>query len=151
MTPAGRMASILDHVDSRECSKAKGGKGMQKGFAIDALAALADPIRLELYRLLVRRGPLGTSAENIASTLDLAPSALAAPMAMLERAELATSWRNGEKVFYAVNVEGVRRLLSFLSSDCCDGHTDLCRDLRNTAALSAPLRLVCARSDGDYP
>jgi DNA-binding transcriptional ArsR family regulator len=118
---------------------------MQPDFAVDALAILADPTRLELYRVLVRRGPLGTSADNIASTLDLAPSALAAPMALLERAELATSWRNGEKVFYAVNVEGVRRLLAFLTADCCDGHPDLCRDLHHTAAFSAAVRLVYAR------
>lgn len=118
---------------------------MQPDFAIDALAILADPTRLELYRLLVRRGPLGSSADSIALTLDLAPSALAAPMAMLSRAELATSWRAGEKVYYAVNGEGVRRLVASLTADCCDGHPDLCRDLHHAAAPSAAVRLVYAR------
>jgi hypothetical protein len=59
-------------------------------------------------------------------------------MALLERAELATSWRNGENVFYAANLEGVRRLLAFLSADCSDSRSDLRKDLHHTAAFNAP-------------
>jgi hypothetical protein len=118
---------------------------MQIDFAVDALTVLANPIRLELYRLLVCRGPLGISADNIASTLGLAPSALATSMGLLGRAELATSWRNSETDFHAVNPEGVRRLLAFLTADCCDGHPDLCQDLHRTADFNVPVRLVTAR------
>lgn len=118
---------------------------MQTTFALDALAALADLIRLELFRLLMRRGPLGTSADDIVSTLGVAPSELAVAAALLERAELATSWRHGQQVFYAVNVEGVRRLLAFLTADYCNGGRDFCQDLHQTAAFSAPVRLVSAR------
>jgi predicted transcriptional regulator len=70
---------------------------MQTDFAVDALTALANPIRLELYRLLVRRGPLGISADDIAATLGLAPSALVTSMALLERGarHLLAQQRNG--------------------------------------------------------
>jgi DNA-binding transcriptional ArsR family regulator len=118
---------------------------MQTDFAVEALRVLADPTRLDLYRLLVRRGPLGISADDIAATLGLAPSALATSMTLLERAELATSWRNSETAFHAVNPEGVRRLLAFLTADCCDGHPDLCRDLHHTADFNVAVRLVTAR------
>jgi DNA-binding transcriptional ArsR family regulator len=118
---------------------------MQTDLAVEALRVLADPTRLDLYRLLVRRGPLGISADDIAATLGLAPSALATSMTLLERAELATSWRNSETAFHAVNPEGVRRLLAFLTADCCDGHPDLCRDLHHTADFNVAVRLVTAR------
>jgi hypothetical protein len=59
---------------------------MQTEFAVDVLTILADPTRLDLYRFLVRQGPLGISADNIVSTLELAPTALVEPMALLERA-----------------------------------------------------------------
>lgn len=118
---------------------------MQTDFAVEALRVLAEPTRLELYRLLVRRGPLGVSAEDVVSTLGIAPSLLGASVALLERAELATSWRNSETAFHAVNPEGVRRLLAFLTADCCDGHPDLRQDFHHTADFNVPVRLVTAR------
>jgi len=111
---------------------------MQTEFAVDVLTILADPTRLDLYRSLVRQGPLGISADNIVSTLELASTALVEPMALLERAELATSWRNGENVFYAANLEGGRRLLAFLSADCSD--------LRKALPHTAPFNVVGFRS-----
>lgn len=123
---------------------------MQTDFAVDVLTILADPTRLRLFRLLVRRGPLGSSIDGIVSTLGLAPSALTGPLALLERAEFATSWRDGENVFYAVNLEGVRRLLAFLTADCCDSRPGLCQDVHHTADFNAPVRLVSARATRDH-
>lgn len=106
---------------------------METQHALDALAALAQATRLEVFRLLVRRGPIGMPAGQIAEALDVTPSTLSPHLAQLERAGLAVSWRDERRIFYAVNVEGTRRLLAFLTDECCGGHPELCQDLRRTA------------------
>jgi protein-tyrosine-phosphatase len=44
----------------------------------------------------------------------------------LERAGLLRSWRVQRNIFYAVDMEGTRRLIAFLTEDCCQGHPQLC-------------------------
>lgn len=105
--------------------------------ALDALAALAHGTRLEVFRLLVRQGPIGLPAGEIATRLDVRPSTLSPHLAQLERAGLAASWRDQRRIFYAIDVEGTRRLLNFLTRDCCGGHPELCRDLADAANFGA--------------
>jgi ArsR family transcriptional regulator, arsenate/arsenite/antimonite-responsive transcriptional repressor len=110
---------------------------METTQALEALSALAQATRLEVFRLLVRQGPIGMPAGQIAEALEVAPSTLSPHLAQLERAGLATSWRDERRIFYAVNVEGTRRLLAFLTEECCSGHPELCRDLQRTANFGA--------------
>jgi DNA-binding transcriptional ArsR family regulator len=105
---------------------------MEMTQAIEALSALAHGHRLNVFRLLVRRGPSGLAAGEIAGRLGMRPSTLSHHLAHLERAGLLRSWRRERHIFYAVDVEGTRRLLAFLTEDCCDGRPDLC-------AMDAPL------------
>ncbi|MCG8354614.1 MAG: metalloregulator ArsR/SmtB family transcription factor [Kiloniellales bacterium] len=99
---------------------------MEDPDAIAALAALAQENRLKVFRLLVKRGPAGLAAGQIAESVGLAPSALSFHLAHLERAGLLQSWRVRRHIFYAVKVEGVRALLMFLTEDCCQGHPEIC-------------------------
>jgi ArsR family transcriptional regulator, arsenate/arsenite/antimonite-responsive transcriptional repressor len=99
---------------------------MEEQEAIEALSALAQEHRLAIFRLLVRRGPSGLAAGGIAGQLGVRPSTLSHHLAHLERAGLLRSWRRERHIFYAVNVEGTRRLLSFLTEDCCGGRPELC-------------------------
>lgn len=110
---------------------------METKDALDALAALAQATRLEVFRLLVRQGPIGMTAGAVADALGVAPSTLSPHLAQLERAGLATSWRVDRRIFYAVNIEGTRRLLRYLTEECCGGHPELCRDLRRSADFGA--------------
>jgi DNA-binding transcriptional ArsR family regulator len=111
---------------------------MDSGQALAALAALAQETRLNVFRLLVRQGPLGITAGKIAEALDVAPSTLSPHLAQLQRAQLATSWRHERNIYYAVNIEGTRRLLGFLTEECCGGHPELCRGLRQAAHALDP-------------
>ena len=52
-----------------------------------------------------------------------------------ERADLLRSWRVERRIFYSVDLEGTRRLLSFLTEDCCQGHPDLCGDIAGAARV----------------
>jgi DNA-binding transcriptional ArsR family regulator len=110
---------------------------MEMEEALDALAALAQVTRLQVFRLLVRRGPIGMTAGAISEALKVAPSTLSPHLAQLERAGLATSWRVDRRIFYAVDIEGARRLLRYLTEECCGGHPELCRGLRGAADFGA--------------
>lgn len=97
----------------------------QKSF-VDALAALAHEHRLAVFRLLVRRGASGLPAGEIAAEVGVPPSTLSHHLAHLERAGLLRSWRLKRRIFYAVDFDGTRRLLTYLTEDCCEGRPELC-------------------------
>jgi ArsR family transcriptional regulator len=94
--------------------------------AVTSLAALAHPQRLEIFRLLVREGPNGLAASELAEAVGASSTAAAFHFRELDRAGLIHSRRDGRYVRYAVHVEGMRKLLTYLSEDCCQGHPELC-------------------------
>ena len=106
---------------------------MNDSEAIAALAALAQEHRLGVFRLLVRQGPSGLAAGAISAQVGVAPSALSFHLAHLERAGLLRSWRVKRNIFYAVDIEGMRRLLAFLTEDCCQGHPEICGKIVESA------------------
>jgi DNA-binding transcriptional ArsR family regulator len=102
---------------------------METKQATSALAALAHQTRLQVFRLLVKQGPDGLPAGQIAEHLSVVPPTLSAHLAQLERAGLVRSWRVERWIYYAVDVDGTRRLLRYLTEDCCQGSPELCGEL----------------------
>lgn len=94
--------------------------------AIGAFAALAHENRLTIFRALMRAGPSGMAAGDIAVAAGLAPSNVSFHVAQMERAGLLRSWRVRRNIFYAVETDGVQQLLTFLTEECCAGHPELC-------------------------
>ena len=107
--------------------------------AVAALGALAQDTRLAVFRLLVRAGPEGISAGDIAHAVGATPSTLSHHLGLLERAGLATSRRSGRMLFYAADYPGTRSLLAFLMEDCCQGNPELCGDLVPIACCETKL------------
>ena len=99
---------------------------MESAQAIAAFSALAQETRLQVFRLLVQAGPNGLTAGEIAQAVDALPSTMSHHLGGLERAGLAASRRDGRSVIYAANYEGTRRLIAFLTEDCCEGRPELC-------------------------
>ncbi|MGD9867507.1 MAG: ArsR/SmtB family transcription factor [Hyphomicrobiales bacterium] len=99
---------------------------MEHSQAVTALSALAQEHRLAVFRLLVSEGPGGLAAGEIATRLGLSPAALSFHLKELDRAGLVISARDGRFIRYAISVEGMRRLLTFLTRDCCGGDPGLC-------------------------
>lgn len=99
---------------------------METQAAARTLGALAQVHRLNIFRLLVRQGPKGLPAGAIAERLKLPASSLSFHLAQLEKAGLVVSWRVQRHIFYALDVEATRRLLSFLTQDCCQGDPTIC-------------------------
>lgn len=98
-----------------------------------AFAALAQENRLKVFRLLVRAGISGMAAGEIARALKVPPNTMSAHLAILTRARLIASRKEGRSVIYAVDLEGTRGLLSFLLEDCCRGKPQLCAPLIEAA------------------
>ncbi len=94
--------------------------------AVSALGALAHPHRLNAFRLLVRHGPDGLPAGRIAELLSVPASTLSTHLAQLERSALLRSWRVGQRIYYAIDIEGTRDLIGFLLADCCEGRPEIC-------------------------
>jgi ArsR family transcriptional regulator len=89
--------------------------------AIEALGALAHQTRLKVFRLLVRKGPDGLPAGEIAARLGVHAATMSHHLGLLERAGLLRSWRVARQVFYAADFEGMRGLIGYLAEDCCAG------------------------------
>ncbi len=114
--------------------------------SIAALSALAHEHRLRVFRLLVRNGPGGLSAGDIAESLSLAPSSLSFHLGHLERAGLIRSRREQRRIIYAADLDGMGRLLSFLTEDCCGGHPEICASLMSATTKSGPHPRAAGRS-----
>ena len=91
---------------------------MEKSKAVTALAALAQDNRLDVFRLLVRVGPAGLAAGEIASILKLAPNTLTFHFDRLKGAGLVTVRREGRSMIYAARYQTMNSLLAFLTDNC---------------------------------
>ena len=94
---------------------------------VEALSALAQTSRLEIFRLLVRCGEAGLPAGSIAEQLGIPAATLSFHLKELTRAGLIGQRRAGRSIIYTLNVEAMRALLAYLEEDCCQGRPELCR------------------------
>ena len=111
--------------------------------ATDALAALAQASRLDVFRRLVRVGPDGLPAGEIARALDVPANTMSAHLSILHRAGLITARREGRSIFYSVDFDGIQALMTYLVDDCCQGRPELCgvsTGARSRESCSPPSR-----------
>jgi DNA-binding transcriptional ArsR family regulator len=99
---------------------------MNERDAVTCLAALAHEHRLRIFRLLVKQAPSGMPAGEIAHRVGLSPTNMSFHLKELDRAGLLRATRQGRQVLYAVHVDGMRRLLTYLTEECCQGRPELC-------------------------
>lgn len=94
---------------------------MDKTTAIEMFESLSSEVRLDVYRLLVREGPEGLVAGEIASTLDLPPTNLSFHLKTLTRAGLVSVTQEGRYQRYRANLPGMLDLVAYLTEECCAG------------------------------
>ena len=112
---------------------------MDKNTATSVFESLASGIRLDIYRLLVRTGPQGLVAGEIASALDIAPTNLSFHLKALTHANLLGATQEGRFQRYRANMALMQDLIAYLTEECCAGHPQQC-----ALACDAPL---CAAGD----
>jgi DNA-binding transcriptional ArsR family regulator len=113
--------AVVGHV-----GPAQDGDRMSAPHALAALAALGQPTRLEIFRLLMRAEPDGLAAGAIAETIGCPHNTLSSHIGILARSGLVRGTRDGRSIIYRADVDGIRTLVAFLVTDCCDGHPELC-------------------------
>jgi len=89
--------------------------------AVRMLGALAQPLRLRLFRELVGAGPSGLTPGVLCTRLDVPPSTLSFHLRELTRAELVFALRQGRHLIYRPDIQRINGLLDFLMAHCCAG------------------------------
>ncbi|KCZ87126.1 ArsR/SmtB family transcription factor [Hyphomonas johnsonii] len=110
---------------------------MESNLAVQRLSALAQPNRLAVFRCLIRCGPAGLPAGDIARLLDVAPNTLSAQLTLLAQAGLLTRRRDGRSIVYAANQDAMSDLIVYLLEDCCAGRPDICAPIADAVARAA--------------
>lgn len=109
--------------------------------AIEVLAALAQPTRLDAFRRLATAEPQGIAAGELARHLGVPQNTMSAHLSVLVRAGIACSSRSGRSIIYRADLVALRAVLLFLLQDCCDGRPEIC------APLVAELSPCCVTSE----
>ena len=99
---------------------------MEKIDALDALAALAQESRLDVFRLLVQAGTEGLPAGRIGERLGLPSATLSFHLNQLRHAGLVTFRREGRSLIYAAEYAAMNGLLAYLTENCCQGDAAAC-------------------------
>jgi ArsR family transcriptional regulator len=97
---------------------------MESEAAVAALSALAHNNRLAVFRLLVRAGPDGVSAGEIAAELSIPNATLSFHLNQLRHAGLVSFRRTGRSLIYAAEYDSMNELLAYLTENCCQGSGD---------------------------
>lgn len=100
---------------------------MKPAQVVKALAALAQPTRLSIYRLLVARGPEGLAAGEVAAKLKASPPTLSFHFRTLSHAGLVESRQEGRFVYYAANFAAMNDMVAYLTENCCGGDAAACQ------------------------
>ena len=99
---------------------------MDASHALAALAALGQPTRLSIFRMLVRNEPEGLSAGSLAEAVGCPHNTLSTHVAILARVVLgANGTREGRSITYRADAAGTRALIAFLVTNCCDGRPEM--------------------------
>ncbi|MEM6578414.1 MAG: helix-turn-helix transcriptional regulator [Pseudomonadota bacterium] len=103
--------------------------------ALSGLQALSQETRLNVFRLLMRAGPDGLPAGDIAEQLNVRQNTMSSHLSMLAAAGLITSDRDGRHIRYRADLTGVQGLIGYLIEDCCGGDPGQCAPLIREIAV----------------
>lgn len=94
---------------------------MEENDVVKSLAALAQPVRLRVFRALVLAGPRGMTPSTMAEGLGIPPSSLSFHLKELANAGLVTQERASRNLIYRAGFERMNGLLGYLTENCCQG------------------------------
>ena len=106
---------------------------MESKTALAQLSALAQENRLALFRLLIKAGPDGLPAGEIAAALGVPPNTLSAQLTLLSNAGLIEGKRQGRSIIYTAQYDAISGLIVFLMEDCCQGRSEVCAPVLEAA------------------
>jgi DNA-binding transcriptional ArsR family regulator len=92
---------------------------MKTNTAVNALSALAQETRLEIFRLLVRKGQTGMAAGELSSHFAMPAATMSFHLKELSSASLIVPRRESRSIIYSANYDQMQQLMSFLLENCC--------------------------------
>ena len=97
--------------------------------AATAFAALSQETRVRLLRQLAATGASGMRAGELQARLEVPSSTLSFHLSALEQAGLVHATKRGRMMIYAMRMDGLRELLTFVTNTCYYGQPELCGDI----------------------
>jgi DNA-binding transcriptional ArsR family regulator len=94
---------------------------MEEKTAVASLAALAQGMRLRIFRALIGAAPEGMTPGELSATLDVPGSTLSFHLKELMHAGLVTQEREGRNLIYRPSIQQMNDLLAYLTAHCCQG------------------------------
>ena len=110
---------------------------MEENEVVRSLAALAQPVRLRIFRSLVVAGPDGLNPGALSEALAVAATSLSFHLKELTHSGLVSQERQGRNLVYRAAFDRMNGLLGYLSENCCQGEACLV-DAGAAACRSAP-------------
>ncbi len=94
---------------------------MDQAVVIKALAALAQPVRLDVFRALVVAGPRGMTPSTMAEGLGIPARSLSFHLKELTNAGLIVPERASRNLVYRAAFDRMNEVLQYLTQNCCQG------------------------------
>ena len=94
---------------------------MEEQDVVRALAALAQPVRLQVFRALVVRGSTGLTPGTMSEALGIPANTLSFHLKELTHAGLVTQERASRNIIYRAAFDRMNALLGYLPENCCQG------------------------------
>lgn len=94
---------------------------MEQQDVVQALNALAHPVRLQVFRALVVRGASGLTPGAMAEGLGIPANTLSFHLKELTHAGLVTQERSSRNIVYRAAFDHMNALLGYLVENCCAG------------------------------
>ena len=94
---------------------------MESHDAVRSLAALAQPIRLQVFRCLVAAGPEGLTPGALVEAIGVPATSLSFHLKELTHAGLVSQERQGRNLIYRAAFDQMNALLGYLTENCCQG------------------------------
>lgn len=94
---------------------------MNEADVVRSLAALAQPLRLRIFRALVVAGKDGLTPGTMADALGIPAATLSFHLKELTNAGLSTQERASRYLIYRAAYEQMNALLGYLTENCCQG------------------------------
>ncbi|KPU95665.1 ArsR family transcriptional regulator [Variovorax paradoxus] len=94
---------------------------MEENTVVRSLAALAQPVRLRVFRALVVAGPEGMTPGTLTEALDVPATSLSFHLKELTNAGLVSQERQGRHLIYRASFDQMNALLAYLTENCCQG------------------------------
>lgn len=94
---------------------------MEENDVVKSLAALAQPVRLQVFRALVVTGKAGLTPGTMAEALNIPANTLSFHLKELTHAGLVTQERASRNIIYRAAYTHMNALLAYLTENCCQG------------------------------